>query len=330
MFVVTLIYLRRISSQQQQILRRIELLGLLSSEGAEIEKTEAGAPEDTLPIGALFPDFTLPDLSGRAISLSDVLSGSPVLFFFVDSNCNPCSVLLPEIEEWREELKGNVDLVFVSRGTAKDNEAKFGSDKLLVLQKDQELANLVFAKWTPSALLVNSAGRVASHLAVGDKAIRTLVEGIQSNDLDEELAHIPLSKNGVPRMIGKKVPEFSLHDSTGREVSNESFRDRETLVTFWSPSCPHCTKLVEQLRNPAEIGLPSDLEMMIFSNGKETDHSELDINLPIIIDDGFKISTGLGVAGTPSAVLIDAKGRIVSETAIGAPNIWSLVRRAKA
>jgi hypothetical protein len=31
--------------------------------------------------------------------------------------------------------------------------------------------------------------------------------------------------------------------------------------------------------------------------------------------------------GTPSAVLIDENGRIISETAIGAQNIWALVGR---
>jgi peroxiredoxin len=237
--------------------------------------------------------------------------------------------LLPELELWQQELDGKVDFVYVSRGKGKENEVKFGSDKLILLQKEQELAELVFAKWTPSALLVNAEGRVVSHLAIGDTSIRTLVAGIRSRNLSDDLAHIPLKPNGVPRMIGKTLPEFSLEDRSGRRITNESFRDQPTLITFWSPDCSHCTAMVEQLRNRADLGLPDDLDLVIFSSGKETDHSALNLDLPIVPDAGFKVSNTLGVAGTPSAVLIDENGRIVSETAIGAPNIWSLVRRPK-
>jgi hypothetical protein len=33
--------------------------------------------------------------------------------------------------------------------------------------------------------------------------------------------------------------------------------------------------------------------------------------------------------GTPSAVLVNRDGKIVSETALGAPDIWSLIGKRK-
>jgi hypothetical protein len=33
--------------------------------------------------------------------------------------------------------------------------------------------------------------------------------------------------------------------------------------------------------------------------------------------------------GTPSAVLVNEDGTIVSETAVGAPNIWALIGKRK-
>src|SRR5215203_7349546 len=101
-------YLKKISEQQTKIMRRIEILELVSHEGGghEVKREDAGDPHDSLPIGAIAPDFELPDLSGRIVTLEQLLKGvKPLLFFFVSPTCGPCQGLLPEIEEWQTELK---------------------------------------------------------------------------------------------------------------------------------------------------------------------------------------------------------------------------------
>ncbi|HRH44541.1 MAG TPA: hypothetical protein PKY82_23095, partial [Pyrinomonadaceae bacterium] len=54
-------------------------------------------------------------------------------------------------------------------------------------------------------------------------------------------------------------------------------------------------------------------------------NKEMDLKSTIILDDKGLLSGELGMSGTPSAVLINEKGRIISEVAVGADNIWSLV-----
>ena len=41
--------------------------------------------------------------------------------------------------------------------------------------------------------------------------------------------------------------------------------------------------------------------------------------------EAYKTAAGFGMFGTPSAVLVNDEGKIISETAVGAANIWSLV-----
>ncbi|MDQ3087724.1 MAG: hypothetical protein M3Q78_03905, partial [Acidobacteriota bacterium] len=58
-------------------------------------------------------------------------------------------------------------------------------------------------------------------------------------------------------------------------------------------------------------------------------HRDLGINSPVVLDKERKISKELGWNGTPSAVLLDEEGKIISETAIGASNIWALLGKRK-
>jgi peroxiredoxin len=170
---------------------------------------------------------------------------------------------------------------------------------------------------------------VMSHVAVGDQAIRDLILSIKNADPTNPLLHFPIANgNGIRRKIGQKIPEFSLEDMSGRKITNETLQDQSTLVTFWSPGCPHCRELISEIKDTEKRGLPDGLGMVIFSDGDPETHADLGLRLPIVLDKGFKVSAQMGITGTPSAVLVD-EGVIVSETAVGGPNIWSLVRRAK-
>jgi thiol-disulfide isomerase/thioredoxin len=138
-------FLKRISEQQTQIMRRIEVLELIStSEGGEVKREEAGSVHDGLPLGAPFPDFALADLNGKIVEFDHLLgTAKPTLFFFVSPTCNPCKALLPEIETWQTDLKNKLQIVFVSSGTAEENLEKFGETqafKQILLQNDRELA----------------------------------------------------------------------------------------------------------------------------------------------------------------------------------------------
>ncbi len=323
-------YLKKISEQQLMIMRRIEILELVSHEGGrEVEREDAGDPHDSLPIGSIAPNFELPDVHGKTVAFEHLLAKTkPLLFFFVSPSCGPCQALLPEIEEWQTELKDKVEFVFVSSGKASENAEKFGGTnfKTILLQEDKEVSALFYAKWTPTAVFINADGIMASHLSVGDEGIRDLVKKVKSVDFEKPTVFIA---NGSATKLGEDVPEFSMQDVHGREITSKDFQGKKTLVAFWSATCPHCVNMVRDLQEWDREKGADEPNLLVFSEGDVEEHKEIGLNSPILIDEGYKTAGKFGMSGTPSAVLINENGKIISETAIGASNIWALIGKRK-
>ncbi len=333
LLALAILYLKRILEQQQTVLRRIEMLELIAEEGGAVKRDEAGLPHDGLPIGAPFPDFELADLEGKLVSFEHLLlGGKPMLFIFVGPNCGPCNALVPEIEAWKAELKEKLEIILVSNGTADENREKFSMAGVnaVLLQEKRKVADSVNARWTPTALLVNADGNISSHLAAGDSAIRELIESVKAETFEDEFVYfVNGSPNGRVSKIGEAVPDFTLSDLDGREITERDLLGKKTLAAFWSLGCPHCGRMMDELRKWDLSRSADEPNLVVFSEGDEAVHKELALASPILLEKDYKTAEKLGMFGTPSAVLIDEKGRIVSETAVGAPNIWALIGKRK-
>ncbi len=325
-------YLKKISEQQVQIMRRIEVIELLAHEdGKGLNREDVETPHEGLPIGASAPDFEAKDLNGKLVSFEQLLTkGKAMLFFFVGPNCAPCAALLPEIEAWQNDLKDNLDFVFISSGKASENAEKLGGEtfKQILLQKDNEIGESFNAKWTPTAVLINADGTIASRVATGDQAIREFIEKIKEQNLDENLIFVGGS-NGHSAKLGQTIPEFSLNDLQGNAISANVFRGKKTLVTFWSQTCPHCENMLEELREWDKTKGQDEPNLIVISTGEAEDHSEMNLQSLVLLDEEHKTAEEMGMMGTPSAVLVNEHGKIVSETASGASDIWKLLGKNK-
>lgn len=330
--VVLLGYLVKVTAQQNEIIRRIGVLEFATGEPGAVERNEAGDPSDGLPIGAPLPDFAISDLNSRVVQFDHLLGEKkPLLFLFVGSQCAPCEALLPEIIEWEAELSDKLKFVFFSHGDIETNRGKFGGDdkRTVLVENERELALAVHAKWTPTALFVDSDGNIASHIAPGDIAIRRLVEQIKTRDLNEEFIHF-LGMNGHRKPnIGESIPQFSATDINGRRITEKDFAGRKTLVAFSSPTCGHCVNLMQQIREWEPGRKAHDPEIIIFTDGDEEEERKLGLEASIIIDKEYKTATKFGMRGVPSAVLVNENGIIATEAAIGPSNIWSLIGEHK-
>ncbi|MFN0278350.1 MAG: MauE/DoxX family redox-associated membrane protein [Pyrinomonadaceae bacterium] len=334
LLVAVLLYLKEISSQQTALIKRIEVMELVARDGGQVTREDVGHPHEGLPIGAVFPDFVLPDLNQNIVSLADVRADNfPALFIFVSPSCNPCKALVPEFEEWQAVLSDKLKLVFVSTGEPEENAEKFvgEAEQVFLIQDERELAELVRAKWTPTAVLMDRHGRIASHVAAGDAAIRELVEKIKGDDFRQEVTYFT-NGNGHSHSnnkIGEIIPEFSLADIKGIEIGNDYFKGKQTLVAFWSPTCPHCVEMMSDLREWDETKDKDDPHLIVFSEGEKSTHDEFGLTSPIILEKDYKTAAEFGMFGTPSAVLVNENGTIISETALGASDIWALVGKRK-
>lgn len=325
-------FLRQISAQQVQIVRRIEMLEILSSGDKAREIENLSHPEDGLPIAAPAPDFVLPDTNAKKTALAELLqTGKTQLLFFVSSGCGPCGALLPEIEGWKSEMSDKFDFVFVSSGKTKENAEKFGkvADRIL-LQKEREIAELYGALWTPTLIIVNTDGTIGSRAAAGDGAIRNIIEKLKGDTETEKFYITNGDRPGISSKLGEVVPEFSVKDVKGRSVSSNELRGKRTLAAFWSTTCPHCVNMLDDLKRWEQEKGADQPQLIVFSEGDLQANLELDLSAPVILEKERSVASKLGMNGTPSAVLIDETGRIISETAVGADEIWSLVGRRKA
>ncbi|MEJ7847588.1 MAG: MauE/DoxX family redox-associated membrane protein [Pyrinomonadaceae bacterium] len=326
---VVLFFVKRLSDQQTEIIKRLDVMDVISRDGKPVERQEAGNPLDSLPIGAPFPEFSIKDGRGKIVEFDHILAAAkPTLFLFVSPTCNPCGALMPEVAEWQSEMGHRVNFVIVSSGTLDANKKKFGDEiaERILIEEKRELVETVHAKWTPAAIFVTHDGIIASHTANGDSAIRNLVEKIRTEDLTREFVFFAeKTVTGKPPMIGKSIPEFSLNDLDGRTITKRDIVGKTTLAIFWSTDCPHCVRMMTEIQEWDKSKSPEDPQLIVFSEEDNELHQELGLNSSVLLEKGYKTAIELGMFGTPSAVLIDEEGRIVTETAIGAGNIWALI-----
>ena len=85
--------------------------------------------------------------------------------------------------------------------------------------------------------------------------------------------------------------------------------------------------MIEDLREWEKIKGQDEPNLIVFSDGEAEEQRNLNLEAPIMFDEGHKLSEEIGMSGTPSAILVNEKGEIISETAIGAPQIWALIGR---
>lgn len=119
-------------------------------------------------------DFTLPDMAGTQLRLSD-LKGKVVLLNFFATWCPPCRDEMPSIEEAYHTYR---DKGFMVLGISRDEEGnkalepfvkEFGLSFPVVLDLELQAFNLYFVRGIPVSYLLDRQGRIAGmHIGPAD------------------------------------------------------------------------------------------------------------------------------------------------------------------
>ena len=139
-------------------------------------KVHAAAPtvEAAQKVGEEAPQVKLPDLEGKTVELAD-FRGEEALVLFWNPGCGFCQQMLPDLKEWEATSPEDAPrLVVVSAGSEEANK-QMGLASPVLLDQNFATGRAFGASGTPSGVLVDAEGKVASEVAVGSPAVMELV-----------------------------------------------------------------------------------------------------------------------------------------------------------
>ena len=100
-------------------------------------------------------------------------------------------------------------------------------------------------------------------------------------------------------------------------------------MLFWNPACGFCQQMVDEWRNWEAARPAGAPQPLIVSTGTPEANRAMDLRSPVVLEPQFSVGYAFGASGTPSAVLIDAEGRIASDVAVGASAVMALARQQR-
>jgi thiol-disulfide isomerase/thioredoxin len=328
-------FLVHLLRQNGRLLVRLETLEeSIGAGGSVVAPSPNGSPlhqeAEGLPVGSAAPQFSLSGIYGESLTLEALRSsGKTVMALFTDPGCGPCNALLPEVGRWQEEHAHKLTLALISRGAVEENETKAQEHALenVVLQKDWEVSEAYKVRGTPSAVLISPEGKVASPVAGGAEGIRDLLayavdqraqlpmQPHQPQNEGEPCPNCGKVHAAAPTMpaaqrVGEPAPEVKLADLEGKIVELEDFEGQETLVLFWNPGCGFCQQMLPEIKQWEEDRPEASPRLLFVSAGAEEANRDMKLSSPVLLDQNFATGRAFGASGTPSAVLVDAEGRI--------------------
>lgn len=135
--------------------------------------------------------------------------------------------------------------------------------------------------------------------------------------------------------IGARVPDFTLKDSEGKEVSLSAYRgDGIVVVTFLSKKCPVSNALHPTIAALAREYGPKGVKFLGIKSNVTEEAPEVaagvktqGIEFPILDDPGLKIADAMDALGTPHMYIVDKAGNLRYSGAVA--DNWKDISKAE-
>jgi len=330
--------------QNGRLLVRLDtLVTTLAESGvaASGPRPAAVAPPAGLPVGSSAPSFALPDLSGQPVTLETILSTDrPAMLVFTSPDCAPCNALMPDLGRWQAEYREDLAITIISRGTVEENRKKSAEHGLqnILLQELRELEMAYGVNGTPSAVVIETDGRIVGELATGADAMLRLLNRALSGLLvappTADTRLVPLLPE-LPRtgsvpvapalVVGNPAPALALPDLDGNLQTLFDFAGEEIILLFWSNTCGFCTDILPDLQRWQSRAPTGSPRLVLIASGTAEENRAANLPGAVLLDQHFLTGAAYGATGTPSAVLIDPGGKIASELVAGIPLVLALL-----
>lgn len=297
-----------------------------------------------LPLGSVAPDFELPDLAGINHKLSDY-RGKHLLLMFFNPGCGFCTKMADALAALSATGSDTLAVpLVVSTGDLEANRAlveQHGIRCGFLRQEQMEVASQYHAQGTPMGYRIDPNGRIVSERIVGAESLLKLIEinALQSPQQsgkrsmesvqNAELPHHSLERSRLKRdglKTGDTAALFRLPRIEGGELALEDFRGERVLLVFSDPECGPCDELAPHLQLIHEQR--SDLKVLMISR-KEAElnvakATRLGLTFPIVLQKRWEISLQYAMFATPIGYLIDERGILLRDVAVGVAPILTL------
>jgi peroxiredoxin len=296
-----------------------------------------------LPLGAVFPSFELPDLSGKTRALAD-FKGKKLLLIHWSFGCGFCEAIADDLAGLESDFeKQNAEIVLLASGDESFNRKHFADHALkasLLLLKEQQVPEPFMRQGTPVAYFVDEQARVAAPFASGADEVLALARQIANpvaevidpgrerrrlkSERSLEESHI--ERNGLK--AGTEAPNFRLPDLQGHNVSLDDYRGQRVLLVFSDPNCGPCDELAPHLARLHQDHRRNRLAIVLVGRGSNEENrskaEKFGFQFPVVLQDKWKLSKEYGIFATPVAFLISENGVIAKDVAVGKDAILSL------
>ena len=125
--------------------------------------------------------------------------------------------------------------------------------------------------------------------------------------------------------IGQPVPEVTLPDLEGRTVRLSDFRGNVVVLNFWATWCPPCVEEMPSLQKLQQALGKKGLQVLAAAVDENLQdvarfREEYDLSLPILHDQGGKVSHRFSTFKYPETYVVDRDGKLIAK--IIGPQDW--------
>jgi peroxiredoxin len=173
----------------------------------------------------------------------------------------------------------------------------------------------------------------ASRLAVGAGSLLWLAGVAERAGAERPLGNgVTRWQGGAPNndrglAAGMLAPVFRLPRLGGGEVSLEAYRGRPLLLVFSDPTCHPCRQLAPRLQRVHRRS--TELQVLMVSRGdpaaNRAQAAAQRLTFPIALQPHWETSRAYRLSAAPVGYLIDERGVIAANVAVGAEAVLRLV-----
>ena len=255
--------------------------------------------------------------------------------------CGFCDLIAPELARLEAGLhQQGIGLVLASHGDAQANRLyaeEHGLRCPIVLQSDTQPIDAFRQLGTPVAYLLDAHARVAEPLVAGADPVLALVRRLAAPAQHRRTSlrgERPLSKSHIERnglKAGTPAPDFTLPATSGGSVTLSSYRGRRVLVVFTDPHCGPCDALAPDLARLGRAGGNGGLSIVAVGRGAVDENrlkaEQYEFTFPLVLQKRWEVSKAYGIFATPVGFLVDERGVIARDVAIGPDAVVALAEK---